>query len=249
MSRLWSGLALLVLAGLAGACFRSARPSPLAPDQLAAARVALELPLPGNLAALYRLRVPASGGLRLAVLTLGGAGRLSISEPFGSALSVTAWTAGSAPELYDLQNGCRLAATDLSTVLGAGRLPMPQAVRLLAGRLPALPEDEVEIVANRLLVRGQGWACTVQAEPDPWRVVAVEELVLSPSRPGWRLELAEHTRSLPGFIRIEHPQSRWAELTLVRLQWDSADQLPALPELPPCDSAGSGRADREGRRN
>jgi len=178
--------------------------------------------------------------LRLAVLTVAGAGRLTVSEPFGSALSVTAWTADETPVLYDLREGCRLEADDLAGVIGVGRLPLPEAVRLLGGRLPAVAADRVEAVEDgRLLVGGEGWACRVSVAPDPWRVMMVEEVTVGDRR-GWRLRLDDHTSSLPGFVRVDRSDGRWAELQLVRLQWNEATELPPLPDLPECGRIEAG---------
>jgi len=195
----------------------------------------LRRPLPGDLAALYRLRVPRSGGLRMSILTLAGSGRLTVSEPFGSTLSVTAWSSDGAGEVYDLREGCRFAADDVAAILGAGRLPLPQAVRLLGGRLPAMPGDDIRPMSGgRVAVEGKGWACVATLRHDPWRVVRVDDLDRD-EEGAWRLELSEHTSSLPGWVRVERGDGRWAELRLIKLQWDTAQELPELPQLPSCD--------------
>lgn len=191
-------------------------------------------PLPGDLAALYRLRVPSSGGLRLSVLTMGSAGRMTISEPFGSAASITAWAGDRLPELLDLRRGCRLQVGDVSAVIGVARLPLPQAVRLLGGRLPALEGDRIETAPGGWVeVRGDGWSCRARVAAGPWRVVEVEG-PLGVEPPGWRLRLSHHTSSLPGFIRLDRSDGDWAELELVRLEWNSVKELPELPQLPVC---------------
>jgi len=193
----------------------------------------LSRPLPGSMAALYRLRVPATGGLRLSVTALEHSGRLSVSERFGSALSITAWDAGAPPVLLDFREGCRLEAGDVSAVLGVGRLPLPQVVRLLGGRLPAVDGDLVETAGGgRLRVEGLGWSCVVTVAADPWRVVEVASE--SDGEP-WQVRLDRHTASLPGRVRIERDGGdEWAELELVSLEWGTVEELPDLPELPPC---------------
>jgi len=190
--------------------------------------------LPGDPAALYRLQVPSTGGLRLVVRTSGGQGRLTVSEPFGSAVSLTAWTASDPPVFFDLQEGCRLDTADMSQVLGVRALPVPAAVRLLGGRLPTEAGDSVSVRRDgRLVVEGRGWTAVVTIEPDPWRVVSVEEGRADGAR-GWRIDLSQHTSSVPGFLRVEQGSGRWAKLELVRLEWKDGDDLPALPDLPLC---------------
>ncbi len=193
----------------------------------------LSRPLTADLGALYRLRVGNTGGLRLAVLTAGDAGRMTVSDPFGSAVSLAAWTSTEPAVLYDLRAGCRLEATDVSAVLGIGRLPLPQAVRLLAGRLPALPVDTVVAIpgANQVLVSGHDWQCRVGLAEDPWRVVSV-------AGEGWTIALDRHSGALPGRLQLRHIDGRSAELGLVRIEWAIDRQLPAEPDLPPCPSHG-----------
>jgi hypothetical protein len=204
--------------------------------------------LPGNLAALYRLRVPSSGGLRLSVLTAGSNGRVTISEPFGSAVSLTAWSGGSWSEVFDLREGCRFATEDLSGVLGVTTLPLPQAVRLLGGRLPAVADDRVEPSSPRQLrVDSRSWRGLVTLAPGPWRVIAVEEIPPQ-GRPGWRAQLRDHSVSVPGWIRVKGADGRWAELELVRLEWPAARELPPTPELPQCGGVPASRSAGHGGR-
>lgn len=213
------------------ACRTMAPPPALTAQQLVQAQQILERPLPGTLAALYRLRVPSSGGLRLSILARGRSGRLSVSEPFGSAVSLTAWKGGGHSQLFDLETGCVVASSQLPSVAGVATLPLPQAMRLLGGRLPALQGDRVTVEEGGWLrISGVGFSFSVRVAPDPWRVVEVREV-----GEGWRILLDEHTQALPGFVRLEHPQRRWAELELVKLQWDSFDELPPLPDLPRCE--------------
>jgi len=235
MGRSLARLALVAVVSVAGC--RSAAPPP-STVELTAAIARLQRPLPGELSALYRLRVPASGGLRLAILATAEGGRISVNEPFGSALSLAAWGRDGASRLYDLRQGCRAATADLESVLQVGHLPLPQAVRLLAGRLPSGPGDAVEIAGPwQLRVGGAGWACRVTLSAEPWRVTRVEEQA-SGTGGGWWAALEDHSGSVPGKIHLEHPKGRWAELELVRLQWDTVGELPRLPELPPCSEQG-----------
>jgi hypothetical protein len=191
--------------------------------------------LPGDPAALYRLRVASSGGLRMALLTSGEAGRLTVSEPFGSAVSLTAWSNSTPATFYDLREGCRLDAADLELALGVGAMPPPQAVRLLAGRLPVTAGDEVTVDENgRILVVGKGWAAWVAVASNPWRITSVEGV--GDRGADWLIELDDHTLSVPGQLRVKNVDGRWAELELVRLEWNEGGQLPPLPDLPPCVS-------------
>jgi hypothetical protein len=212
-------------------CHSTARET--VPLDLEAAIERLWRPLSGDPAALYRLRVSSSGGLRMALLTSGEEGRLTVSEPFGSAVSLTAWTGSKPPTFFDLRERCRLDAADLEMVLGVGAMPPPQAVRLLGGRLPAANGDRVTAGEDgQILVEGRGWAARVTVAPDPWRVISVEEIGDRKGR--WSLELDDHTLSVPGRVRVENRDGRWAELELVRLEWNQGGDLPALPALQPC---------------
>lgn len=235
-----SGLAIAAAAGLmvcaltGVGCRTASVPRPdLDAAALAGAVEVLDRPLPADMAALYRLRVPASGGLRLAVLQHGQAGRMTVSEPFGSAVSVTSWSAGGRSVFFDLREGCRLEAEGVASVLGVTAMPMPQAVRLLGGRLPAAGDDRVVARDDgRLEVMGAGWSALLTVAPEPWRVLEVRELTATGE--GWRLRLDEHSGSVPGHVRVDGRDRGWAELDLVRLEWGSDAPLPPEPELPPC---------------
>jgi hypothetical protein len=195
--------------------------------------VRLNRPLPGDPAALYRLRVSSSGGLRMSVLTSGEDGRLTVSEPFGSAVSLTSWSGSQQSTFFDLREGCQIQATDLEQALGVAAMPLPQAVRLFGGRLPATGDDWIAPREDgRILVEGLRWAALVTVAADPWRVVSVEQ-VDAPGR-GWRFELSDHSLSVPGFVRVENADGRWAELELVRLEWNEGGELPSPPNLPLC---------------
>ena len=221
--------ALLAPLVVLGSC-RTAPPSPTGPVE-AGLRV-LRRPLPGDLAALYRMRVPRTGGLRLSVLASGTAGRMTVAEPFGSTVSLLAWDGPGRAVLLDLRSGCRREVGDASEVLGLPGLPLPQAVLLLGGRLPALPGDRVVPEGEGpVRIEGNGFAFRARLAADPWRVVEVEG---PGSPPAWRLTLGAHTVSVPREIHAETRTGRRLELTLVRLEWDTVEQLPPLPELPPC---------------
>jgi hypothetical protein len=232
-------LALITVLVLAGC--HTAAPRVVSDDELQVAVDHLRRPLPGDLAALYALQVPASGGLRLSILTAGGEGRMTVSEPFGAAVSVTAWVADGRAEVYDLREGCRFAVDDVASVFGVGQLSLPRAVRLLGGRLPTAEGDRVRLIGGlRVMVDGGGWSCIVAVRPDPWRVVTVTPTDAT-SDGAWRVELEEHTSSVPGHLRLERDDGRWAELRLVRLEWGAETRLPAVPHLEPCADGGGGQ--------
>jgi hypothetical protein len=177
----------------------------------------------------------------LSVLTAAGSGRITISEPFGSAMSLTAWTGQSTPEVFDLRERCRFTTEDLSGVLGVGNLPLPQSVLLLGGRLPSLAGDRIELTDDgRLRVVGRSWEGVITIEPEPWRVTAVEDVPADGSS-GWRARLTDHTSSVPGKVRVTGVDGRWAELELVRLEWNVNEELPPVPELPLCGDRVAGR--------
>lgn len=200
---------------------------------LESAQSELMRPVSGDPAALYRLRLSSSGGLRLALLTSGREGRLTVSEPFGSAVSITSWNGSAPPDFFDLRAGCRLEAAGLSQALGIGALPLPQAVKLLSGRLPVEEGDAVSVGEDgRLLVTGRGWSAYVELIADPWRVASLEDA--GSKIPTWRLVLSDHSSSVPGIARIEKADGRWAELELVRLEWNDGASMPLLPALPLC---------------
>jgi hypothetical protein len=234
--RLFSTLTITIFFAVVGC--QTAAPVPEPVDTKEAAEY-LSRPLRGDPAALYRLRVGKSGGLRMSLLTSDEGGRLTISRPFGGAVSVTAWQGAQPPMFFDLREGCRLHTTDLERALGVAAMPLPQAVRLLGGRLPALADDWISLREDdQILIEGEHWAALVRVASNPIRVIAVEEV--GGTDEGWRIELAEHTLSIPGFVRVENPNGRWAELRLVRLEWNQGKELPPLPDLPFC----SGQTER-----
>lgn len=224
--------AVAALVAVATLGCRSAAPA-VTPQDLEMAIETLMRPLPGDPAALYRVRVSSSGGLRIAMLTSGDAGRMTVSEPFGSAVSLTAWTGSGPPTFYDLREGCWLEASSLERALGVAAMPLPRAVRLLGGRLPAHADDRLTGHDDgRIGIEGFGWSALVTVGAAPWRVLEVEE---GGSRKGrWRIVLRDHTLSVPGSLRLENADGRWAELELVRLEWNDGVVLPALPDVPPC---------------
>jgi hypothetical protein len=223
---------------LAVGCRTTAAPAPAGAASVAEAIELLARPLPGDLAALYQLRVPSSGGLRLSVLQAGGGGRMTVSEPFGAAVSITSWSSAGPSRFFDLRRGCRLDAADVSAALGVAAMPMPQAVRLLGGRLPAAAGDRLLARADSAVeVDGTDWRVLVTVAPAPWRVTDVEELS-DDGRSGWQIRLSDHTASVPGKLRIDGSDRSWAELELIRLEWADGRDLPAEPELPACAERG-----------
>jgi hypothetical protein len=39
---------------------------------------------------------------------------------------------------------------------------------------------------------------------------------------------------VPGVVHVRRKKGSWAELELVRLEWNAANELPPLPEMPEC---------------
>jgi hypothetical protein len=191
--------------------------------------------LPGPIAALYRLRIPSTGGLRLSLLGLDHRGQLSVSEPFGALVSVSTWSDYESATVYDMKAGCRIDGASLDRVFGVASLPMSQALRLLSGRLPSIKGDRIAFGENNTLaVTGDHWKARIWLEEGPWRVVRVED-ALNPAEALWSVDLSDHTSTVPGKIRFEHVQTGWAELELVSLQWNQLEALPAAPQLPLCE--------------
>jgi len=223
-------LPLVLFLGLAGCQSTAPETVPVDPEK---AIERLNRPLTADPAALYRLRVSASGGLRMSVLTSKENGRLTVSEPFGAAVSLTSWSGSQQPTFFDLRKGCRIQSMDLEQALGVAAMPLPQAVRLFVGRLPASGDDWIAPREDgRILIEGLRWAALVTVAAEPWRVVSVEQV--GAQGQGWRFELSDHSLSVPGFIRVENADGRWAELELVRLEWNDGAELPSPPDLPPC---------------
>ncbi len=226
--------ALILGLGFAAGCRSTAGDSPLTTERLAEAETALGIPTSGDMAALYHLRIPSSQGLRLSIVQQGTAGRLTVSEPFGSMVSLVAWEGAGGNVFLDMREGCRIPGGDLSSVLGVATIPPAEVVRLLGGRLPATGEDRVSPTEDgRLAITGANWSATVTVIGDPWRVVAVD----GPGGSGagaWRLRLKQHSGSLPGWLRVDSGDGRWAELELIRLEWDTLSELPPVPSLPAC---------------
>ena len=110
-----------------------------------------------------------------------------------------------------------------------GELPLDRAVRLLGGRLPALTEDSI-LQGDRSSVEivGEDWRTLVDLESDPWRIVRV-------TGDGFEVVLDRHTASVAGRLRLSGTDGDWAELELVRLQWELAGEAPDLPDLPYCE--------------
>lgn len=203
------------------------------PGELEEGLEILTRPLPGDLAALYRMRVSASGGLRLSIVTAGGDGRMTISEPFGGAVSLAAWFGVGRSVVFDMEAGCRRDDADLQQVLGLRAVPLAQAALLLGGRLPAAVGDDVRVEGGAIEILGDRWSARVRIARDPWRVAEVAELD-GPPGGGWLIELDEHSSSVPGRIRVTNADGRWAELDLSRMEWPDGTTLPELPDFPPC---------------
>jgi hypothetical protein len=227
---LWIAMPAVLAIGIAGCQSTVSETVPIDP---AAAIEYLNRPVPADPAALYRLRVSSSSGLRMSLLTSGEDGRLTVSEPFGAAVSLTCWSGSQQPTFFDLRKGCQIQARDFEQALGVAAMPLPEAVRLLTGRLPATEDDWVSPHENgQILIEGLRWAALVTVAADPWRVVSVEQADVAGK--GWRFKLSDHSLSVPGFVRVENADGRWAELKLVRLEWNDGGELPSPPDLPPC---------------
>lgn len=222
-------MAVAVLAVVAGGACRTTTDRPVAEAAAEAIDVAaLRRPLPGPFVALYRLRVPATGGLRLSVIAEGERGRMTVSESLGGAVVVAGWDR-TGSEIYDLREGCRLEGNRAVAALGLGHLPLSRAVLLLAGRMPALEGDHVEPMRDSTAVEisDSGWWSVAELAREPSRVVGLRG-------EDWEVDLDDHTSSVPGEIRIDTPSGDWAELELVRLQWEFSGDLAPLPDLPVC---------------
>ncbi len=227
-----AGLIFLTAIGVVLACVGCQTTGPVqpAPEVLTpeSATTSLRRPLPGPFVALYRLRVPSTGGLRLSVIADDGRGRMTVSESLGGAVVVAGWD-DHGSEIFDLREGCRLQGKRAVAALGLGNLPLGRAILLLGGRAPTLDGDRVSALGqeNLLEITGAGWWAVAEFAQEPLRIVALRG-------EDWEAELNDHTSSVPGSIRIETPSGDWAELELVRLQWEFSGDLPPLPDLPVC---------------
>ena len=239
----WSSLRLALALGLAVVGCRSTSSPPaavLTGSELESAVRALAGGPASDVTALYRLRVPRASGLRAALRTSGPAGRLTVSDPFGSAVSLVAWSDGDRGDVFDLEEGCRVPDVDLAAVLGVGRLPLEPMLRLLVGRLPAAEGDAVSAADGGFVVRGLAWQARVEVAPGPWRVTRVVGQA-GGRHDAWRIALASHHGAVPGEIRIDRDDGRWARLELVRLVLGPVAALPDLPDLPDCGASGDER--------
>lgn len=237
------GALFAAVAVTAGSGCRSSAPPAVDPGLVRLALPELQRPLEGDPAALYRLRVPNAANLRLALLVAGDAGRMTISERFGSALTLTAWKGEEAPDLLDFREGCMVRGADLTRILGVAVMPMPQAVRFLVGRLPAAGSDRVAVRPDGLIeITGDRWSAVAEVRPEPWRVVMIREV--ADGNRGWTVTITDHAAAVPAALTIRKPGEGWAELELVRLEWDEANQLPPRPQLPPCAGQRSSTGDR-----
>lgn len=223
-------LAAAVVAMACGGCQTTAGPQVAEAPSAEIEVASLRRPLPGPFVALYRLRVPSTGGLRLSVISDGGRGRMTVSESLGGAVVVAGWDQDGS-EIFDLREGCRLEGAQAVAALGLGNLPLSRAVLLLAGRMPALEGDQVTPVGQNdvMEITGAEWWSVAELAREPSRVMALRG-------EDWEVDLDDHTSSVPGKIRIDTPSGDWAELELVRLQWEFSGDLAPLPDLPVCGS-------------
>ncbi len=154
---------------------------------------------------------------------------MTVSESFGGAVVVAGWDDRGGSEIFDLREGCRLEGDRAVAALGLGNLPLSRAVLMLGGRVPALEGDQVKTLGQKYLleITGADWWSVAELAREPSRVVALRG-------EDWEVELDKHTSSVPGSIRIETPSGDWAELELIRLQWEFSGELPPLPDLPVC---------------
>ncbi len=187
----------------------------------------LGAPLPGDLSALYRMRVAATGGLRLTVVERGSMGRLVVSRPLGGAVALASWD-GNAARLFDLEKGCEDDTTQAARIVGLGVLPLRQVPRILGGRLPDGQVDIEDRDRLEVFVRGDGWTCRAVLGAEPWRVLSLE------LPDGTTAELSRHSSSVPGTVKVVNPAGDWVRLELTRLEWDSPAGLPPLPKLKVC---------------
>jgi len=225
--RRWISPLLLVVAAFGGACVTVGRPVQ-EPSSFDTAVKLLTRPLPGPFVALYRLRVPSTGGLRLSVIADGGQGRITVSENLGGALVLAGWDhEGSA--IFDLRKGCRLEGKGALEALGLGSLPLDRAVLVLGGRAPAIEGDRVGSPGTRGMIEisADDWWAIAEIETDPVRILSLRGQ-------DWAVDLGNHTSSLPGRFRFESAGGDWAELELIRLQWEYSGDLPQLPDFPRC---------------
>jgi hypothetical protein len=127
-----------------------------------------------------------------------------------------------------------MRGADLSELLGVAVMPMPQAVLLLMGRLPAAADDRVEVLSDgRIRITNRKWSAVATLAADPWRVTGLDE----GRGDGWTVGITDHAASVPSQLKITKPGRKWAELELIRLEWHEANELPPRPDLPPCSAA------------
>jgi len=180
------------------------------------------------MAALYRLQLPSAGTLRMAILAWEDRGRLTISEPLGSTVSITAWEGRETPEIFDMRHGCKISRAAIREEMGMAGFPARRLVRLLAGRLPDLPGDRIAIDGgDSVRIISPGWQARIVLAADPWRIIRIEG-------EDWEVTLDDHTSSLPGRLVIHDKEGRWARLELRRLKWEISREPGVLPDLPIC---------------
>lgn len=224
-----SVLVVTLVMGLAAGCATTVAPGGGRSDSpdLATGLEKLRASLPGDLSALYRMRVAATGGLRLTVVERGSEGRLVVSRPLGGAVALASWD-GNAARLFDLEQGCEDDTSRAAGVVGLGVLPLREVPRILGGRLPEGRVDIEDRDRLEVFVRGDGWSCRAVLGAEPWRVLSLE------LPDGTTAELSRHTSSVPGTVKVVNPAGDWIQLELTRLEWDSPAGLPPLPKLEVC---------------
>ncbi len=222
-------LSVLMLLAPAGGCRSTTAVLSTSEEQLSAAIRELTRPLPGPMAALYRLQVGSTRTLRLALLADGGWGRMTISESFGSTLSIGAWDEAEGSRILDMREGCRLRTTGLSGELGLGEIPIRRIPLLLGGRIPLEEDDHLDLGRDpgEILIRSAHWQALIRLVPDPWRVCEI--------RSGdFVVKLSDHSLSVPGRIETRDDSGRLIRLDLLRLRWEIRRKPGKLPEFPLC---------------
>lgn len=222
-------LSVCILLAAVGGCRSTTPVLSTGEEQLSAAIRELTRPLPGPMAALYRLQVGSTRTLRLAVLADGDWGRMTISESFGSTLSIGAWDEAEGSRVLDMRDGCQLPPRGLAGELGLGEIPMKRIPLLLGGRIPLEEDDHLDFGRDpgEILIRSDHWQALIRLVPDPWRVCELRsgEFVV---------KLSDHSLSVPGRIETRDASGRLIRLDLLRLKWEIGRKPGALPELPLC---------------
>lgn len=225
------GRALFLCCVVAAAGCSSLKPVDAVGDiDLSSGMKLLSRPLPGPMAALYRLRAGSTGNLRLSLIADHEWGRMTVAESFGSTLSIVAWEGGgSLPLVLDMRHGCRLHQNDLAGVLGFSSIPVRRMMRLLGGRLPLEAGDQLERGSGgKLRIEGRNWKGRLVLASNPWRVVRLNSGDFS-------VVLKDHTLSVPGRIEMEDLEGHRIRLDLLRLKWEIKRKPEELGDFPFCE--------------